>query len=59
MAVGAIRGAHQWLRGTALLDALVFGVPYVVITLYLLRGAPHLMEFSYPEQQNPEGRNRD
>jgi len=51
MAVSGISTACRWLHATAVRDVILFGVPYVAITVYLLRGAPHLVRFSYPDKR--------
>jgi len=49
MAVTAIRTGLYWLRASSVLHAIMFGIPYLFITAYLIRGAPHLLKFSYPK----------
>jgi hypothetical protein len=29
---------------------LLYGIPYLAVSLYLLRGAPHLVRFAYPNE---------
>lgn len=33
---------------------LLFGVPFIAIGLYLLRGAPHIVKFAYPKTEATE-----
>ena len=53
-AVSGIVSAHRWLGSMRVLDALVFIILYVMITAYLLRGAPRLVRFSYPDECSHE-----
>jgi hypothetical protein len=34
---------------------LIFGLAQVLVGLYLLRGAPHLLGFAYPTEDEDEG----
>jgi len=50
LAVSGLR-AVPLLHGVSALDAVLIGIPYILVTLYLLRGAPRLMAFSYPPEK--------
>ena len=51
LAVGGLRA----LPDLPVLKAVLFGIPYSLATLYLLRGAPRLMAFSYPQDKTAAG----
>ena len=59
LGVYGIITADQWLYSSRVSSALLFGVPYFWLTLYLLRGAPHIIRFSYPEQGKTEADKQD
>lgn len=53
--LGAAYAAFGMLSfGRLLARALLYGIPYLLVSLYLLRGAPHLVRFSYPEEKSKE-----
>ena len=45
------------LQRTAYAYYLILGIGYLVVGLYLLRGAPHLVRFAYPEREKEESEN--
>ena len=34
----------------------ISGVTFLLLSLYLLRGAPHILRFSYPEESKPQAK---
>jgi hypothetical protein len=47
---GAYAAFSVFSFGRLLLRALLYGIPYLAVSLYLLRGAPHLVRFAYPDE---------
>jgi hypothetical protein len=37
-------------RGVGIAPYFLSGAVFLLLSIYLLRGAPHLVRFSYPEQ---------
>ena len=52
LAVSGLRAIPR-LHGVSALYAVLFGIPYILVTVYFLRGAPALMAFSYPGEKKP------
>jgi hypothetical protein len=40
--------------GRLLLRGLLYGIPYLAVAIYLLRGAPHVVRFAYPSEDEPK-----